>query len=491
MTTIDVDAPAASRRRLTLPRILETAVFQLLLCIVALAPLPFGSNRPGSWSLLALVIGALLLAWSLVHALERNHLRRLAPSWYLWPVGVALPLLGWFLLQASPGLPQAWHHPAWTWAAQQLDLPLDGRISIDPDTTLTATMRLASYAGVFFLTMQLACDRRRARLMLLSVAAAATAYAAYGLAMTFGGFEMILWYERWAYPGSVTGSFVNRNSFATYAGLGLVVSVASLAAAVQRTRQGGDKGGGLHDRLMIEHIIAGAWLPALAVMVLTAALVASQSRAGLAATALALAVLAALQLRRNDSRGRRFWLPAVALLLAVVAVSEGTVFQRIETGGIDALGNRLLLYRDVVAGIADRPWLGHGYGTFEAAFEGYRSPPLLDAGAIDKAHNSYLEFAFEAGLPALMAMLTLLGLVVLRCLRGAMSRRRDRIYPQVALAAAVLVGLHAMVDFSVQIPAVGVLFAFLLGLGFAQSFPGQARSGRPAQPVSGRRDQFR
>jgi len=492
VTTATVDAPPARDRssrssRFSLSRLLQALTLHGLVWTVALAPLPLGSNRPGSWSLLCLAVGVLLVLWALARSLDRGGPSRLGARCYAWPAAAMAALLAWFALQAATGLPAALHHPAWAWAGAQLGVDLPGHISSDPQATLTATMRLTAYAGVFFLAMHLGRERGQARILLISVAVAAVAYAIYGLAISYSGSNTILWYERWAYAGSLTSSFVNRNSFATYAGCGLVVAFALLARAVARARDDENMPHGRSD-LVLERLVARTWLPAIAVIVLTAALLASHSRAGLAATAVGLVVMAMLALKGQGGRGRRYWLLAAALLAAVVAVGEGTVFQRIESGGMDALGNRLLLYRDVVAGIAERPWLGHGYGAFETAFERFRSPPLLDAGVIDKAHNSYLEFAFEAGLPALALLLVLLASIVKRCLRGLAVRRRNHIYPLVAVAAASLVGVHALVDFSLQIPAVAVQFALLLGLGFAQAFPGEppaARPGPPRQSVPG------
>ena len=55
------------------------------------------------------------------------------------------------------------------------------------------------------------------------------------------------------------------------------------------------------------------------------------------------------------------------------------------------------------------------------------------------------------------------------CAAGVRRRQRDVIYPAVAVAAIVLVGVHSAVDFSLQIPAVGATFALILGVGCAQS----------------------
>jgi hypothetical protein len=48
-------------------------------------------------------------------------------------------------------------------------------------------------------------------------------------------------------------------------------------------------------------------------------------------------------------------------------------------------------------------------------------------------------------------------------------RKRDRIFPLAAVGATLLVGLHALVDFSIQIPAVAMYYSFILAMGCAQA----------------------
>jgi len=87
----------------------------------------------------------------------------------------------------------------------------------------------------------------------------------------------------------------------------------------------------------------------------------------------------------------------------------------------------------------------------------------------DKAHNTYLEHAAELGLPAALALYAGMLLLFLYLLSGIFRRRRDQIYPLVATAATILVAVHALVDFSLQIPAVAVTYAAVLGVGVAQA----------------------
>ena len=106
-------------------------------------------------------------------------------------------------------------------------------------------------------------------------------------------------------------------------------------------------------------------------------------------------------------------------------------------------------------------------------------------GVVDKAHNTYIEHLVELGIPATAALY--LGPVLLfgYCVRGLFARQRNQVFGLAAAGATVLVALHSLVDFSLQIPAVAVTFAAVLAIGVAQSAPSPKR---PAQPGASLRD---
>ena len=76
------------------------------LLAVVLAPLPLGSNRPIPWTLLALAVGILLLAWSGAAVLRPG--RSVVPPDRFWPAVVGLVLVaGIALLQMTALSPRA------------------------------------------------------------------------------------------------------------------------------------------------------------------------------------------------------------------------------------------------------------------------------------------------------------------------------------------------------------------------------------------------
>jgi hypothetical protein len=191
-----------------------------LFCLVLVwAPLPLGSNRPWSWSLLMLAIAGigLLVAAGLIVRRQRLDL----PA----PVGLGgLAFLGvaaWATMQMQPVPVAEWAHPAWAALEPFGIIPADGgvgAVSLDLDLTRDALMRLLGYAGAFVIAFVLARDAAAARWLLLAILCTATVVSAYGLFMVFGGAEFLPFAS--ARQSIVTGSFVNRNNFATYANLG-------------------------------------------------------------------------------------------------------------------------------------------------------------------------------------------------------------------------------------------------------------------------------
>jgi glycosyltransferase involved in cell wall biosynthesis len=100
-------------------------------------------------------------------------------------------------------------------------------------------MRLLAYAAAFLLAFLFGRESGRARTILAVILAVTTLEAAYGLLNHFAGWNTVLWEdEPKAYAGSVTGTFVNRNNFATYVNLGLLIGLAFLLESLLRAASG-------------------------------------------------------------------------------------------------------------------------------------------------------------------------------------------------------------------------------------------------------------
>lgn len=447
---------------------INSSIFHLLLGIVVLSPSLLGGNRPWAWSLLALLTGLLAGIWSLLAVMKRCQAP--LPDRRLWMAVVPFALvLAWTAFQGSWLSPSTLWHPLWQEAADALRITPEGAISAAPGETWNAIMRLSCYATVFLLGAELGKERARAHQALMVVTVAGLAYAAYGLFVYFSGTETIWWLKKWSYLGDLTSTFVNRNAYGAYAGLGLVCCVAMFAHRLRQRRN--EKRGAAE---WTETVLIRA-MPFLIMAMLTGTtLLLSHSRGAFLSSGVALAVLmVALTLGRTlpprSAIGISVTIAAVSLI-ALVINGEVTLGRLVETGTPAADEGRPEVYRLTMAAIADAPLTGHGLGAFQSAFRMYRDTTLPSPEDWKYAHNVYLEMAMDLGIPAALMFYASLAAILGSCIRGLSRRRRDQVYPATALAASTLIGVHSIIDFSAQMPAIAMTLALLLGVGFAQSW---------------------
>jgi len=457
-------------------------LFKLFLFAIALSPLPFGANRPWAWNLYILLIALIALSGCLAIVFKRSSMV-ISLEAVKYPLILALIPIAWSAFQLSDWAPQAWTHPFWQLTAEHLSEQMPGHISLAPEKTESALLRLASYLLVFLISLQFNRQPEYAGLTFKVIAYSGFIYAIYGLIVFLGDFKTILWFEKWAYPSDVTATFVNRNSYATYAGLSLLACFPLLFEKIQLSLSRG-LSTYIGKQYFLENLLLRAWLPLLMTITIFTALLLSHSRGGFLSTLFAIAeffvVLAfSKKVKTNKTLFGLFLILAVAFL--TFKYSGDVVFRRLDR--LDDEG-RLGIYNILMKASAENLWLGVGYGSFENSFRLYQDEtfPLYT----DKAHNTYLENIFELGLlPALSLVLAILW-IGLKCFIGVWRRHRDWIYPAIGFSATILVGAHAFVDFSFQIPAVTYTYALLMGASLAQAQSSrnydQAQRKRSASP---------
>lgn len=431
-----------------LPRTRRAAEFPpvvlwLLGGVLALAPLPLGSNRPFFEALLGSAAGLGLLLWS-AHVLRtgRGQLTRWRPL--AGPALCCLPVLGWSAVQGVT-------------------------LSVDPWASGIGLFRLATLLAFFLLAFQAGRSHTLARALLWTIALSSFVYAGYGLAVYASGNGYLLWFPKWQYEESLTGTFVNRNAFAASCGLGLLTTLALCAATLRHRGWNGQ-----------------AWTLTGGAIALTLALFLSDSRAGLISVGLGLGLLwLGLFVKRLLPRRWLGGLAAAGLLVAVLAaltVGHGLIGRLSpETFARD---ERVQIWSLTLAMIREAPLTGHGLNTFADLFQMYR-PETLQHSYL-RAHSTYLELAMEWGIPAAVLWFTGLALIGVQLVRGVLIRRQNVIFPLLALAAFTQAATHAALDFSFQTPANAVTLAVLLGLGLAQSYRSGEQTGQlPATAFTG------
>lgn len=447
-------------------------VFWSFLAMIAISPLFLGGARPFIWPFLSIGFGLVLVAWAGVTLFDASgRLQRPVP---LLLLGLLFSVvLAWGWSQAEPGAFSTMANPIWDEIAPILQgVASNGAtVSVDPMAARGSLAWMVTLGVVFFLAVQLGSDRARAERAFLGLLVVGGCYALYGLVMTIGGIDYILWTPKTAYLDFVTSTFVNRNHFATYAGLSLIVGLGLTARAFRReARRFPD---GRHKRwVVLSSLIERHWLILLAVVLSAPALGATQSRGGLFATALGLGALGFLlgQVYAGDFNDRRVWRAVflgLAMLLFVFAGSEA--MQRFGSTSLEST-NRDEIYAMMFRAIGASPRVGYGLGSFPGVAGLFRDTDLEGDFVFDYGHNVYLELAMELGVAGAALFFAIIAIIAVVCWAGAFRRRRDAVYPTIGVAATVVVVIHSLVDFSLQIPGVAVTYTAIIGVAFAQSW---------------------
>ncbi len=414
-----------------------------------------------------LVLGLALVVCS-PRALRTNHYISLSLSAVV-TIAFAFVLYQQITLQPWIATP----HPLWTEAANVLGEPVSGIVSIARNqpwfsigTPLIAILTLT-------VSFVVGADRILAWRLLWVVAWAGAAYALYSIAAF--GFDptKVLWREKSGHLDSLTGTFLNRNTAATFFGscsvLWLLITLDKIKKLLPRhefslaemARQILNKA----NRDLIVSI--GVLLLCLTAMFLT------RSRAGVILSLAVLMIAAACSFRRM--------LPTRIAALSAALVGGTVLLVLLQTMG-SGVGNRFDLEgivdrgrsatdRSTLTMIYDRPWFGTGLGTFEMAFPAYRSGDISMSGVWNRAHNTLLELTTDLGIPFAAILVVGWLFIIVRLILGSLRRRRDSALPLAGLSVGILGLSHSLVDFSLQIPGYTIPFCAIVGAGLAQSFP--------------------
>ena len=170
---------------------------------------------------------------------------------------------------------------------------------------------------------------------------------------------------------------------------------------------------------------------------------------------------------------------AVALpLLGQLLTGEpaGSLWGRVS--GTESCGSRIVLWSNVLALIAERPWLGWGWGELDFAHYTTLYPGQRFCDILDNAHNLPLHVAVELGLPV-AAVLCSAVLAAVWC--GRPWRERDEIR-QLAWTVLLVLGMHSLLEYPLWYGP----FQMALGLSLGLLWPAPAPGSPAAGPVASR-----
>ena len=478
-----------------------------LAALLVFTPFAFGTVERWSQALMEWAIALLVLTFALGRLWEPQPTGgpgRIATGLEL-PLALTVALVGFQLMPLPPALlrlvspgaaergtlpdlaqaiGEAGGRPAPDLAARTAALQpaLARPISLNPEETRDRLVMLLAFAGLFYLITRW-CDRRERAFWLAGVLTIVGAFvSAVGLVQSFTWNERVLWFRRAPSSSYAFGPFVNHNHFAGY--VEMIIPVAIGLGLVLLERQGrtpreGALPAGLPTGFARAADADAAWntassqaaLALFAAVILVVALFFSLSRGGILSVLLSGSLLLALSWRRLRSR-RTAWALVVGLPAAVIAIvawiGAGVIRDRFTTeAGVTneaSFRSRAVVWSAAARHGGEFLWAGAGLGAFEDSFSPYT--PAGSWARWDKAHNDYLQAAWEMGLAGCV-LIAWAGVVFSRRYGWPALRQRGEAIDFVRSGAALgllSIALHSAVDFNLQIGANGALFAILAGM---------------------------
>lgn len=464
---VEVVAPAKSRekgsRRYSR---LNDVTGRFLVGLVLISAIPVASNRPAWWLIWTLLLGVSACLYVLrAHILMRGR-RRFQTSKFRVFFGLAILVP---LYAGIQFMPWAAHIPAGFQALPSLppDVMRPDSLSVMPAASLLGAIRAVGFLVFLILVIEVGANAHRTHRLGFWVMIGILCHGLFGLVALRLLDDYAIWGVKELYQGALTGTFVNRNSIATFLGFGLVIGVAYAVTQGQEASQT-EQDRGYTTFLSARRLeILGLWF---VTALLALCVLLTQSRMGVLATTFgAFVTFFVLRLKFNTSP-KRSVLEAAAVLLILLAglipfagsgVGERFLFTLVDSS------DRVSVYLQTWGMIQNRPLSGFGYDAFAPAFELYRADPLVAVRYVDLAHNTYLTLWAEQGFLIGSIPMILIGWAAVIIIQRLRTDQGDIAMNAAALGVIALGASHSLVDFSLEIPANVYCFLLIVGLAIA------------------------
>ena len=425
-------------------------IFFLLCAILFLLPLPLGSYRP--WAILAM--GILISATFFIHLVYSsiNNEHPLYPPLYSWPLFTVLGIV------------------AGVCAVQIFT------VSVDPFQTKQMLIK-TSFMILFCWLLFIYCNtEKRIKNLIYAIISAGVFQALYATYLNLSP-DIISPLFGYKHTDRAIGTFTYSNFLANFLALCLCIGV--LVSELKRSTSDYKQTLKQTLRAWTEILLSSKIILRISLIIIIVALILTRSRMGNSAFFIALMVVSLLAFFIYRQKPKAFKLLIVSFFI-IDLIIIGAIFdvekvkQRISETSISS-ETRDEVVRDSIPLILDKPLLGSGGGTFYTAFPAYQSEPY--SGYYDNAHNDYVQFAVELGIPTTAA----LGSLILYCLWlciATMRKRKTALFQGVAFGCAIIdMLLHSLVDYSLQAGANSMLFMTILCLAIlSNKLPASKRS---------------
>lgn len=407
--------------------------------------------------------------------------RRALPTIAVWPalLMVALMVLGMIQLSAVSNGPWL-DAPGRAIEAQLLALfGEDAARPLSLDTEATHRALASFLLPLALLLSALGATRAQVRTYLLVIVIAAVTHAFVAVLQVGLGYPSHLNFYGGRTMPEPRGAFANSNHFGTMMTIG-ILAIAALSAMPRDP--GTRRERSLKSILKNKSVWALLFfLPLFALLV-----AAANTRAGLFLILLSVPVALIATLRLKVSlKLPLLLLAAPLLLLTASAISPQIQFLAIGGRLWDPEDVRFAIWPDLQYIIESFGVWGTGLGGFDGAFRASENLDLVGPFYINHAHNDWIEWVMETGLPGtLLLVLTLITVIVLAIRAWIRSRHGpglDRYLILISATALIAVGIHSIVDYPIRMAAISsclAIFIAVLWLGWTEERPAAKPAGK-------------
>jgi len=449
---------------------MNTSLFYSFLLLIFWLPIPLGSNRPWAWGIIEIAAFTLLASYILL-AVKSNEdiFKKLAPYKFLilgfftvqlWLVVQYIPLPDALVFFVSPNLTDIYINSAESFKT----------LSLDPSQTQVASFKGLAYFCMMLLSLLLVTTENRLKQLVIVMVLSGTFQAVYGSLQAMSGNELT-WVFKVSNSDIATGGFIYKNHFANFLLLSLSMGIGLLVANLSHQRHNSTKA---KLRELVGSFLQGKAVLRIALALMVIGLVMSRSRMGNAAFFIAMTATGIFAFFYFKNRTKGLTLLLISLFVIDTFILGAwfgldKVKTRIEETSLSQeTRDEVNIYGLEL--IQKYPLTGTGAGSFYTVF------PMVQGDDVklfyDHAHNDYLQFTIEYGIPFI---LLLAGLVLTSLWQSiyTMRYRKNNLMKGLAFGCMMaIIGMliHISVDFNLQAPANAVYFILILTLAWQSRY---------------------
>ncbi len=467
---------------------LHSSTFILYLVILALSPLLFGSVHTYAYTIMSL--GVLTGSLLLIRGCIKKEIRTGLHHFHLPVTCLNLPfivLLIYLSFQIIP-LPEsllAYLSPEAA-AVGQKTLPASGSALVENPArqwfavspyyypVRMSIVRWSVYVFFFIGLSQVLTSQKRIEKTIFLILILGSFEALYGLIQTYSGSRHIWWFKSITDPRAATGTYINRNHFAGFMEMGVLLAAAYAAALSGKKKK---------TKIRLKHksslrVRLSRYLSAeqrfnkrtfivFSGVIMALGLVFSASRGGIVSAAGAMLLMGLVFLLRRRHRLNGIIILVLFLMTSAYALHIGVDYPVGRFKYFDiSFEARTRLAKTTLDMFDDYRLGGVGVGNFQYAYPKYQDPQDKKS-FVRHAHNDWAQFLAEAGIVGFCLLLVAISYYLYRTIR-LLHKRSDPFAVSLGiapLAALTTMAIHSYSDFNLHIPANGLMLAAVMAIG--------------------------